>query len=134
MILDGLEIALLAQGLGLDGLALGRHADHAPGQLLDLVVLALGDHLNEIADLLLVDLLVLGRQLHEGFQRTGALVGALFVACNLELGAPGRDADAEGLLDAAHIFIKRTESGDELLNPLRVQGSLCHRSAHFQID
>ena len=60
VLLDRIEIRALAERLGLDGLALGRDAHDVARKLLDLLLPALAHEAEDVAHVLLADLLALG--------------------------------------------------------------------------
>ena len=62
ILLDGLHIPLLAQGLGLDGLSFGGDAEHVLGQGADLVLVARPHQVDDVAHILFVDGFPLGRE------------------------------------------------------------------------
>ena len=78
IVLNGLAVIPLAQGLGLDGLAFGGDADHVPGKLGDFGLLSLGHQLEDIAHVLRVDILPLGgkgQQAVDGLLRQHHVLG-----------------------------------------------------------
>ena len=109
VLLDGLHILLLAYGLGLDGLALGRNTDHITGHLGNLVVISRLDQGDEVSDLLLIDDFSLGGQGHEALDGAGRLVRRLLLTGDFQIRAPVQDLDPKLLLNAMDILIQGAE-------------------------
>ena len=122
--MNGLHIALLTDGLCLDGLALGRDADHVLRHLADLIVVAGANEVDQITNLLLVDGLPLRGKQKQTVYSPASLLHLLGLAGNFELGVAIGDADVEGLLDAFDVLIEGTEHADDLLHALGVDDSV----------
>ena len=93
----------------------------------DLLFLSRANKVDEIAHLLVVDLLALGRQRQKRLDGSCARVDGFFVLRrDLELGVAVRDVHAEGLLDFLDVLVKGAKHVDQLLDALGVDGSFCH--------
>ena len=121
---------MLADGLCLDRTALRADADNVLRHFADLVLIAGTDKAQNIAHLLLVDLLALRGQRQQRFQRPRTLIRRLDIALHLQLGAAVRDPDAELRFDPLDIFIKGAEHVDQLLDPLGIDSLFNHLHSH----
>ena len=120
VLLDRVEIAALADGLGLDGLALGRDAHDVAGELADLLLASFADELEDVAHVLLGDLLSLCGELQKAGERLLRLHDGLRLAGDVDLRVPVRDVDAVLRLDEAEVLVKRAEDADDVLNAVNL--------------
>ena len=126
ILFNGLEIFLLTERLGLDRAALRRHADDVLGDLADLILVSGLDERDEIAHLLRVDLLALGREREQCLDGAGRIVDLLHIALDLQLGIAVCDLNAELCLDLLDVRIERAEHIDELFDPFCIDDPFCH--------
>ena len=110
----------MADGLGLDGLALGRDAHDVAGELADLLFSALADELEDVAHVLLGDLLALGGELQKTVQRLLRLHDGLRLAGDVNFRVPVGDVDAVLRLDEAEVLVKRAEDADDVFNAVNL--------------
>ena len=124
--LDRLAVGPLAEGLGLDRLALARDADHILRQRADLGLLAVVHELQDVADGLAVDALALGGQGEQAVDRLFRQIDVFRLPADAQLAVPVRDRDAEGVLDQADVLVKGAEHADDVLDPVYRDDAFCH--------
>ena len=122
----GVHIGLLAQRLGLDGLALGRDADHVPAQLAYLGLAALTHELEDVAHVLRVDNLAAAGQLQQAVY--GLLRGhdVLRLAGNAQLVVPVRDRHMQLALYNPQVLVKAAEDADDVLHAVNRHCAFYH--------
>ena len=94
--------------------------------LADLVLVAGLDERDEIAHLLLVNILALGGQRQQRLKRPRALIRRLLVTLNFQLRAAVRDVHAELRFDALDVLVKRPEYVDQAFHTFGIDGLFNH--------
>ena len=120
VLLDCLHIGLLSDGFRLNGLALGCDTDNILGHLGNLMVVALIDEGDQVAYPLLVDGFALGSQRQQAFQRPHSLIHHFLITGNFQISSSIDNFDIQILFNSLNVFIKRTEYGDQVFHPLRI--------------
>ena len=131
VLLDSVHIPLLAQGLGLDGLALGGDAEHIPGDVVDVLLVARLHQIDDVADVLLGDGLLPPSQAQQALDRLDGVKDVLRLPGDLELVVPAHHRDVQLVLNELDVFVKRAEDVDDILNALDADGLFDHGSASF---
>ena len=106
---DEVAVALLPDGFGLDGLALGGDADAVACQLLDFVLAAGVHQRNAVAHVLFAECFAAADELQQALDHGGRLGGKFRLALHLQLAAAAGDAHAELALDQLDIAVKASE-------------------------
>ncbi len=126
VVFDGVHILLLADGLGLDGLALGGDAHHVPGELGDLPLVPRPHQFDDIAHVLLADGLPPGGQGKQALDGLHRPHHVLALAADLQIGLPVHHRNVQLLFDQADVLVKQAEQVDGLLHPLDADALFCH--------
>ena len=100
--------------------------DDVLGDLADLILVSGLDERDEIAHLLRVDLLALGREREQRLDGAGRIVDLLHIALDLQLGIAVCDLNAELRLNLLDVRIERAEHIDELFDPFCIDDPFCH--------
>ncbi|MPN07236.1 hypothetical protein SDC9_154502 [bioreactor metagenome] len=124
--LDGLDVLLLPDGLGLNGLALCGDADHVGGQLVDARLVAAAHQLEDIAHVLPVDGLPPGGEGQEPLNGFDPEEHRLRLAGDFQLPVPADHRDTQLSLQNADVLIEGPEDVDGLLHALDADGLFYH--------
>ena len=126
VLLDGVQICALAERLCLDGLALGRDAHHVARKLLDLLLPALAHEAEDVAHVLLADLLALGRQRQQAGDGLFGIEHVLGLAGDVDLLVAIGHAHIVFGLDHPQVLVKRAEHADDVLHSVDFHGFFNH--------
>ena len=126
VLLDRIEIRALAERLGLDGLALGRDAHDVARKLLDLLLPALAHEAEDVAHVLLADLLALGRQRQQPGDGFFGVEHVFRLTGDVDLLVAVGHAHVVFGLDHPQVLVKRPEHADDVLHSVNFHGFFNH--------
>ena len=126
VLLDRVEIRALAERLCLDGLALGRDAHDVARKLLDLLLPALAHEAEDVAHVLLADLLALGRQRQQPGNGFFGIEHVFRLAGDVDLLVAVGHAHVVFGLDHPQVLVKRPEHADDVLHSVDFHGFFNH--------
>ena len=126
VLLDRIEIRALAERLGLDGLALCRDAYDITRKLLDLLLPALAHEAEDVAHVLLADLLALGRQRQQAGDGLFGIEHVFRLAGDVDLLVAVGHAHVVFGLDHPQVLVKRPEHADDVLHSVDFHGFFNH--------
>ena len=117
----------------LDRLAAGSDADDIADQFLDLILPALADQLQHIADILVIDLLTLCSERQEAGNCLFRQEDVLSFSADMEHVFPVQDFYTELRFEYSEILIKRTEDVDNVFNPFNLDYFIYHSQFFLKI-
>ena len=126
VLLDGIQIRALAERLCLDGLALGRDAHHVARKFLNLLLPALAHKAEDVAHVLLADLLALGRQRQQAGNGLFGVEHVFRLAGDMDLLVAVGHAHVVFGLDHPQVLVKRPEHADDVLHSVNFHGFFNH--------
>ena len=125
---NGVDIFLLPECLGLDGLSLGRDADDVSAQLAQLVFLSLSGQPHHIVDPGRVDLLSLGGHLHERFQSARGQGHSLALPHDFDAAFPEGHVYVKGALERVKVLVNTAQHMGQLLQAVKGYNLFCEHS------
>ena len=126
---DRLAVFPLADGLGLDGLALRRDADDVAGELLDLALAAVLHQTQDITHVLGVDVLAAGGKLEQAVDGLFGQHDVFGLTGDMDQVVPIQDFDVELGFDQAQVLVKGPEDADHVFHTLDFNGSVYHSNS-----
>ena len=126
VLLNGIQIRALTERLGLDGLALGRDAHHIARKLLNFLLPALAHETEDVAHVLLADLLALGCERQQTGDGLFGIEHVLGLTGDVDLLVAVGHAHVVFGLDHPQVLVKRPEHADDVLHSVDFHGFFNH--------
>ena len=125
------DVVILADGLSLDGLSLGRDAEHIGGDAGDHILPAFPHHGDDIFDILRGDGLAAAGKAQKPVHDLHGGGHPLRLAGNAKLGLPHKDGDPQLLFHNFHIFVEAAEDIHHQLQPVNADDLFQSRYPSF---
>ncbi len=110
---------------------LGGDADHIVLDPAELIQPSLPGKLQHIPDVLRIDRLAPGRQLHQPFDGLLRVGRILLISGDMQLRFPIGNAHLQLLFQKVQVFVERAENADQVFQAVNADDTLCHELTLF---